>query len=246
MHARSTRLMHLRRPPILVAAEGRFVPVSATIDEVDRAWAHACERNPRLFDGPLWHVAGVSRNGHGGVTLHVIESSYRFHAVRREGLETGIRPLGVKGLTRRGERLLLGRRSAGVHAEGGLWEFVPGGTLEPGRAPAEAIAHELHEEAGWRCVRAPVAIALLLDDRMMTWEIVHLVDGEPEPSGARPRSSCWEVAELLEATSDEIATRPLSRSAALLLQMAQRLLTLKDGEQSMRTRRPSDDPGAQA
>lgn len=200
---------------------GRFVPEHVSMDEVDDAWSRACERNPRLFDGPLWHVAGVSRNGHGGVSLHVIESSYRFHAVRVVDVETGVRPLGVKAITWRGGRVLLGKRSLGVHSEPGRWEFIPGGALTPGRTPSDETARELHEEAGWRCVRAPIAAALIFDDRTLTWDIVHHVDGEPMSSvdagSAAATGDAWETDELVEVAPEEIASRSLSRAAELML-----------------------------
>jgi 8-oxo-dGTP diphosphatase len=49
-------------------------------------------------------------------------------------------------------RFLLGQRPAGkVYA--GYWEF-PGGKVEPGEAPADALKRELHEELGIEVVRA--------------------------------------------------------------------------------------------
>lgn len=56
----------------------------------------------------------------------------------------------VAGALVRGEgaeaRLLLQQRPLGKH-HGGLWEF-PGGKVEPGEAPAGALARELAEELG--------------------------------------------------------------------------------------------------
>ncbi len=52
----------------------------------------------------------------------------------------------VAGFILDGERLLVARRRA-ADARGGLWEF-PGGKLEPGETPEEALARELREELG--------------------------------------------------------------------------------------------------
>lgn len=211
------RVIRLRRPAVVLVAPGRFVPAGIALDEVDEAWALAASRNPRLFDGALLHVQGVSRNGAGGVTIHAIESSYRFHAVRAVGIETGVRPLGVKAITRRDGRVLLGRRSPSVHAEPGAWEFVPGGTLSPGVDPAEQVARELGEECGWECATPPWQMALLFDDHCRTWEIVHGLEGRPAPSapsgGAAPS---WEYDRLDEVAPAEVARRPLTHASSLM------------------------------
>ena len=127
-------------------------------------WAALCAANPKYFDGSLLQVLGTSRNGHGGVQIHVQECLYRFYAVQRadgdwQGLDCGVRPLGVKALTRRGEALLMGRRSRRVAFYPGLWEFVPGGGLEPGVEPAVQVLRELSEEAGMTAVSPPIAVA---------------------------------------------------------------------------------------
>ncbi|RYE87312.1 MAG: (deoxy)nucleoside triphosphate pyrophosphohydrolase, partial [Myxococcales bacterium] len=52
----------------------------------------------------------------------------------------------VAAVIERDGLLLVGQRPAHKH-HGGLWEF-PGGKVEPGETPAEALARELHEELG--------------------------------------------------------------------------------------------------
>ena len=47
---------------------------------------------------------------------------------------------------RRGDQVLITQRPPGGPL-GGSWEF-PGGKLEPGESPADAIVRELHEELG--------------------------------------------------------------------------------------------------
>ncbi len=213
------RIIRLRRPAVLAVEPGRLVPAGISLDAIDEAWDLAASRNHRLFDGDLLHVRGVSRNGHGGVTIHAIESSYRFHAVRAAGLETGVRPLGVKSITTRGAKVLMGRRSAEVHAEAGRWEFVPGGTLEPGVEPEAQLARELAEECGWRCDAPPRQIALLFDDEARTWEIVHRVEASPAPPGPSigGDAPCWEYDEIAELRPEGLDLLPLSRAATLML-----------------------------
>lgn len=190
------RLIALRRPAQLSVVEGRFVPAGVSLDAVDAAWEALCRRVPRAHDGPMLHVLGHSRNGHGGVTLHCIQASYRFHAVGREGLDTGIRPLGVKAVcfTPAG-RILMARRGEGTLNYAGMWEFAPAGTLEPGVPPAEMIVRELREETGWAPVAPPATRALLFDPVARSWEIVFAMDAAPP---AVPVES-WECAAVEEA-----------------------------------------------
>jgi 8-oxo-dGTP pyrophosphatase MutT (NUDIX family) len=70
----------------------------------------------------------------------------------------------------------MGRRSRRVAFYPGLWEFVPGGGLEPGVEPAVQVLRELSEEAGMTAVSPPIAVALLYDPVAWTWEIVHRID----------------------------------------------------------------------
>ncbi len=50
------------------------------------------------------------------------------------------------GVVVEGDRVLLSRRKQGTHLSG-LWEF-PGGKVEPGEDPREALRRELEEELG--------------------------------------------------------------------------------------------------
>lgn len=52
----------------------------------------------------------------------------------------------VTGLLRKGTKVLVGQRPVG-HSLAGQWEF-PGGKIEKGESPEEALARELHEELG--------------------------------------------------------------------------------------------------
>ena len=110
------------------------------------------------------------------------------------------------------DRVLLARRPEGK-ADAGLWEF-PGGKVEPGESPLDALRRELHEELGLRVtdgealIRVPVAstgdgaaIRLHLDTWCMTaysgdpvahehdalaWVALEALDRYPMPPADRP------------------------------------------------------------
>jgi 8-oxo-dGTP pyrophosphatase MutT (NUDIX family) len=162
---------------------GVFVPPAATgrMDDVDRRWNALCEANPAYFDGRLYHVLGVSRNGHGGATIHVMDCAYRFQAVQCDEFDIGVRGLGAKGITMRDGQVLMGKRSQRVAFYRGLWEFVPGGVIDIGEQPAEVVKRELIEETGYRCEGEPTAIAVIEDSVARCWEIVFRVQASAAP-----------------------------------------------------------------
>jgi 8-oxo-dGTP diphosphatase len=55
-------------------------------------------------------------------------------------------------ITDTSDRVLIAQRPADVH-QGGLWEF-PGGKLEPGESPGQALTRELQEELGIKVASA--------------------------------------------------------------------------------------------
>lgn len=82
-------------------------------------------------------------------------------------------------------RLLAARRSRPVELAG-RWEF-PGGKVDPGETPEEALHRELREELG---VRAELGTELvgpddggwfITDRHVMRLWLARLVDGEPAP-----------------------------------------------------------------
>ena len=180
-----SRCIHLRRPAVLQVQEGLFVPEGNVLDEVDRRWNELCESNPAYFDGRAYNVLGVSRNGCGGAIVHVIECAYRFYAVQDDEFDLQVRGLGVKGFTMRDNRALLGRRSGKVGLYPDLWEFAPGGVVEPGKSPAEVIVSELSEETSLTTQSEPTPIAVVSDPTAHTWELIYLLNdsqGKAQPT----------------------------------------------------------------
>ncbi len=163
---------------MLHVADGVFVPESkpGLMEEIDRRWHALCESNPAYFDGRLYHVLGVHRNGHGGAVLHVIDCAYRFHAVQDDTFDVGMRALGLKGIVTRDNHYLLGQRSNAVAAYKGMWEFAPSGSMEPERNPAEVIQKELLEETGLQTRHEPIAIAVLFDPVLRCWELLYQLE----------------------------------------------------------------------
>lgn len=186
------RTIRLRRPPTLSLQETLFVPKTSPSEdsgemfaEVDRRWGALCTANPSLHDGRICHVLGVHRNGHGGASIHIMDCAYRFHAVQDESFDLGVRHLGVKGITTDGGRVLMGRRSPQVRLYPGMWEFAPGGMVEPGTDPAETLRQELAEETGLSAVGEPTPIAIVYDPVVRCWEIIYrlcVTDPQPNPA----------------------------------------------------------------
>jgi 8-oxo-dGTP pyrophosphatase MutT (NUDIX family) len=168
------------------------------LEEVDRRWERMCDKNPSLHDGRLCHVLGVHRNGHGGASIHIMDCAYRFHAVQDETFDLGVRHLGVKAITTLDGRVLLGRRSDRVRAYPGLWEFAPGGVVEPGVEPAEVLRRELAEETGLKPAAEPTPIAIIFDPIVRAWEIIYclgVTNDEPVPRTDEYSDLRWCVSE---------------------------------------------------
>ncbi len=227
MTAETGRVIRLRRPPVFNVVPDRWIPESIDLESVDEAWAALCGRNPRYHDGDVFHVLGVVRNGHGGAIVHLAPSSYRFHAVRAMGIDTGIRTLGLKGLClveRDGEAgLIAGRRSDASGSYPGMWEYLPGGGVPPESdgsvRPDLVFQRELEEECGVPSSGEAIPIAILRDDVVGTWEVVYRCVLASNPR----RSPGWEHDELALVTPATLP-EPASDAARMMSELAEVIL----------------------
>ncbi len=89
----------------------------------------------------------------------------------------------VAALIVRGGRLLIARRPEGRHMAG-RWEF-PGGKLEKGESPEDAVEREIREELGLdvRAGRIYQAIAYSYPEKdvLLLFYAAAVVSGEPRP-----------------------------------------------------------------
>lgn len=182
------------------------------MDEVEQRWNALCKTNPAYYDGRLYHVLGVHRNGHGGCSLHVIDCAYRFFAVQDQSFDLGVRALGLKGITTRDGLILMGLRSPNVAAYKQMWEFAPGGSAEPGMDPTRLIQRELFEETGLATSREPTPIAVLFDPVLRCWELVYRLEvgnGETTAPPAEYSQLQWrrpdDLPEVLSPVAKQIA-----------------------------------------
>ena len=127
--------------------------------EVQRRWAALRHENPRLHDGRILSVAALDADrGHVNATV----GSFKHLAVQGDGLDLGVRLLGVKAviLARDAaghEHVLLARRGTETRIYGGMWEVAPAGGIDPppvgvaSLSTSEVIAtvrHEARDELG--------------------------------------------------------------------------------------------------
>jgi 8-oxo-dGTP diphosphatase len=106
-------------------------------------------------------------------------------------------------------RVLVTRRAQHVD-QGGLWEF-PGGKLEPGEDPAQALRRELDEELGVRVLAARPLIQIPHDygDRRVLLDLylITAYDGEPMPREGQPLD--WRHPDAMVPSDFPAADRPI-------------------------------------
>lgn len=207
-----------------------LLPTQGSLDdstrlEIDYHWSLACQKNPKLFDGPILSVAGFDPRA-GRLSLE--ERRYRDFAAQGT-LEVGVTLLAVNGLVLKGDpaaplerqQVLVGRRSRQVHTHPGRLEPAPAGGVDPlgdGRSPTlgdlrAQLAVEAREEIGaWPALEEAIASALPLgivfDHQARSCDVVlevRLDEAAPMPSGWEYEAIEWLA---LDAFMKLAATRP--------------------------------------
>jgi len=108
-------------------------------------------------------------------------------------------------------RVLVSRRPAGLHLAG-LWEF-PGGKIEPGEAPADALARELAEELDVRIgpSRPLVSVRHEYPDQIVRLHLFEIHSFEGTPRGVEGQPLRWVPVDELASLEMPAADRPLIR-----------------------------------
>ncbi|MDZ4325686.1 MAG: Nudix family hydrolase [Pseudomonas sp.] len=119
-------------------------------------------------------------------------------------------------------RILLARRTAGRDLAG-AWEF-PGGKVEPGETPFQALDRELHEELGIRIhsMEALIAVPQAYRDKRIVLEVFRISGFSGKPKGLENQALAWSPADKLGTYPMPPADRPV---VAALSQPSQYLIT---------------------
>lgn len=106
-------------------------------------------------------------------------------------------------------RVLIAQRSADKHA-GGAWEF-PGGKLQAGETPREALDRELREELGIQVTRADPLLEYMhrYPDRDVTLCVFRVLAWNHEPQGRESQPLRWVHVDRLLAEGLLSADRPI-------------------------------------
>ena len=94
-------------------------------------------------------------------------------------------------ITNKHSEILIARRLPGAQ-QGGLWEF-PGGKLEPGETPAQALHRELLEELGIRIstFNPLLTVHHQYPDKVVFLDVWHVRKWQGKARGMEQQPICW-------------------------------------------------------
>lgn len=106
-------------------------------------------------------------------------------------------------------RILIAKRPEKVH-QGGRWEF-PGGKLDPGETPLQALSRELEEELGIQVGDARALIRVHHDygDRHILLDVYRVTAYRGEPHGREGQPLDWVHPDAMDASGFPAADRPI-------------------------------------
>jgi 8-oxo-dGTP diphosphatase len=112
-------------------------------------------------------------------------------------------------------RVLISKRADHSH-QGGLWE-LPGGKLEPGEAPMDALRRELLEELGVRidAARPLIRIRHDYDDRRILLDVFRIESYDGEPRACEGQPLAWVAPWDMDGTLFPSADRPVINALRL-------------------------------
>jgi len=90
----------------------------------------------------------------------------------------------VAGIIRKGDEMLIARRYEGDGPEGGKWEF-PGGKIEQGERPADALVREIMEELDVRIRVSSLHSLVHYDNILLLVFLAEYVSGKVENNGCQ-------------------------------------------------------------
>ena len=124
-------------------------------------------------------------------------------------------PVAVGVLRRPDGRVLLARRPETAH-QGGLWEF-PGGKIEAGETPVQALRRELHEELGIgiRCYRPLIQLPHEYADRKVVLHTWLVENWSGEPQGIEGQPLRWVAPDKLQSIPMPTADAPILHALRL-------------------------------
>ncbi len=190
-------------------------------ERADARWAALCARNPRLFDGA---ISAVTSFDPASLRFTWRASTYKQLAVQDE-VDTGTWQLSVTTLLVAGAgdalRVLLGRRSRGVHTYPGLWEFGASGGVDPPAGDIDRAylldetRREMREEIGLEHSMAGARIVgVFRDAQVHSYDVLVRMAVDQEPGLAKDD---WEYDEAMwVATSELVSMKGLCQPSAVV------------------------------